>query len=179
MKKRKTLYSFCSTCIQSILIPNECFRLGNENKAIFQSYYFKIKAETFRPCPHYRASGRLRKKKSNFAGFSETNSRKKRPISREFRGNFRGQFRWKTIGKERPISWELPGQILLESDWFCADLRKTFNETRQHIYYSSCFIQLHVVCLTFEILFTTILHFFNFWGTLKLMFFKSKVTVFL
>ena len=28
------------------------------------------------------------------------------------------------------------------------------------------FIQLHVVCLTFEILFTTILHFFNIWGTL-------------
>ena len=29
-------------------------------------------------------------KKSNFAGFSGTNSRKKRPISREIRGNFRG-----------------------------------------------------------------------------------------
>ena len=28
------------------------------------------------------------------------------------------------------------------------------------------FIQLHVVCLTFEILFTEILHFFNTWGTL-------------
>ena len=31
-----------------------------------------------------RASGRSRKKKSNFAGFSGTNSRKKWPISREF-----------------------------------------------------------------------------------------------
>ena len=40
------------------------------------------------------------KKKSNFAGFLGANSRKKRPISREFRGNFRGQFRWKTIGKK-------------------------------------------------------------------------------
>ena len=37
-----------------------------------------------------RASGRSRKKKSNFAGFSGTNSWKKRPISREIRGNFRG-----------------------------------------------------------------------------------------
>ena len=54
--------------------------------------------------PWIRASGRSRKKRSNFAGFSGTNSRKKRPISREFRGNFSGQFRWKTIGKERPIS---------------------------------------------------------------------------
>ena len=44
-----------------------------------------------------RASGRSREKKSNFAGFSGTNSWKKR-------GNFRGQFRWKTIGKERRIS---------------------------------------------------------------------------
>ena len=39
-----------------------------------------------------RASGRSRKKKPNFAGFSGANSRKKRPISREFRGNFRGRF---------------------------------------------------------------------------------------
>ena len=35
-------------------------------------------------CKVYRASGRSRKKKSNFAGFSGTNSRKKWPISREF-----------------------------------------------------------------------------------------------
>ena len=130
--------------------------------------------------------------------FSGTNSRKKRPISREFHGNFRGLFRWKTIGKERPILWELPEQISLQSDWFCADLRKVFKETRRSYsiysqrqasyrnmksYFTSkltehnknkwknqdiekshftilvasssiFFIQLHVVCLTFEILFT-------------------------
>ena len=33
-----------------------------------------------------RASGRSREKKSNFAGFSGTNSQKKWPISREFHG---------------------------------------------------------------------------------------------
>ena len=40
-----------------------------------------------------RASGSSREKKSNFAGFSGTNSRKKWLISWEFCGNFRGQFR--------------------------------------------------------------------------------------
>ena len=75
-----------------------------------------------------------RGKKSNFAGFSGTNSRKKWPISREFRGNFQGQFRWKMIGKEWLIAWELPEQISLESDWFCADLRNIFNETRRSIW---------------------------------------------
>ena len=48
---------------------------------------------------YIRASGRSRKQKSNFAGFSGTNSQK----NGRFRGNFRGEFRWKTIGKERPI----------------------------------------------------------------------------
>ena len=38
-----------------------------------------------------RASDNSREKKSNFAGFLKTNSRRKRPISREFRGNFRGK----------------------------------------------------------------------------------------
>ena len=56
----------------------------------------------------HRASGRSRKKKSNFAGFSGTNSPKK-----------------------RPISCKLPEQISLEGDWFCADLRKVFNATRR------------------------------------------------
>ena len=74
--------------------------------------------------------------------------------------------------------------ISLESDWFCADLRNVFNETRRsYSIYSGFipqyeiillntftiqvasssifFIQLHVVCLTFKILFTTILNFFN------------------
>ena len=36
----------------------------------------------------YRASGRSRKKKPNFVGFSAANSRKKRPILREFCGDF-------------------------------------------------------------------------------------------
>ena len=74
---------------------------------VFDPYFFV----------HVRASVRSRKKKSrDFQGqIRGKNSR--------FRGNFRGQFRWKTIGKERPISWELPEQISLESDWFCADLR--------------------------------------------------------
>ena len=40
----------------------------------------------------FRASDNSREKKWNFAGFEETNSRRKRPISREFRGNFRGKF---------------------------------------------------------------------------------------
>ena len=35
------------------------------------------------------------------------------------------------IGKEWPISWELPEQISLENDWFCADLRNVLNETRR------------------------------------------------
>ena len=34
----------------------------------------------------YRASDISRKKKQNFAGFSGANSRKNRPISRDFRG---------------------------------------------------------------------------------------------
>ena len=34
------------------------------------------------------------------------------------------------IGKEWPISWELPKQISLESDWFSADLRNVFSELK-------------------------------------------------
>ena len=60
----------------------------------------------------------------------------------KFRGIFRGKFAEKTadfagISREflRPVSlkndWELPEQISLESDCFCADLRKVFNETRR------------------------------------------------
>ena len=37
-------------------------------------------------CIIYRASDISRKKKQNFAGFSGANSRKNRPISRDFRG---------------------------------------------------------------------------------------------
>ena len=77
--------------------------------------------------PYFRASGRSREKSqiSRFFGgqICGKNGR--------FRGNFAGQFRWKTIGKVGPISWELSEQISLESDWFCADLTKGFNETRR------------------------------------------------
>ena len=55
---------------------------------------------------------------------------KKQQISLEFNGNFQGQFRWKMIGIERSISWELPEQISLERDWFWADLRNVFDESR-------------------------------------------------
>ena len=74
---------------------------------------------------HIRASGRSWKKvkfRGNCSSICGNNG--------WFRGNFWGQFLWRTIiGKEQPISWELPEQISLESDWFCADLRKVFNET--------------------------------------------------
>ena len=150
--------------------------------------------------PYCRASGRSREKSQISRDFQGH--------SREFRGNFRGQFRWKTpIGKERPISWELPEQISLESDWFCADMRKVFNETIRSIIaftqasyrnlksYFTCkliehnknkqknqdieniftilvasssifFIQLHVVCLTFEFSVYDDSSFLNIWGTL-------------
>ena len=39
----------------------------------------------------YKASNRSRRKKSNFAGFSETNSLKIQPISRNFLRNFQGK----------------------------------------------------------------------------------------
>ena len=66
--------------------------------AKFEDYCFDISGDILDSVLYYlcgtiyRASGRSRKKKPNFAGFSGANSRKKRPISREFRGNFRGQF---------------------------------------------------------------------------------------
>ena len=47
-----------------------------------------------------RASDNSREKNSNFAGFAETNSRRKRPISREFRVNFGSKFRRKAKKKE-------------------------------------------------------------------------------
>ena len=77
--------------------------------------------------PEIRASDRSRKKKSNFAGFWGTNSRKNRPISREFRGSFRGKLHKKAIGKKRPILWLFSRQISLEIDRFCADQTSLFN----------------------------------------------------
>ena len=100
----------------------------------------------------------------------------------DFAGIFEASFAEKQLVKNGDFV-ELPKQISLESDWFCADLRNVFNETRRsyNIYSgfipqyeivllntftiqvasSSIFIQLHVVFLIFEILFTTILHTFN------------------
>ena len=55
-----------------------------------------------------RASDNSREKNSNFAGFAETNSRRKRPISREFRVNFGSTFRRKAKKKEprKKIYWK-------------------------------------------------------------------------
>ena len=72
----------------------------------------------------YRASGRSRKKKSNFAGFSGTNSRKKRSISREFRGNFRGQLRWKTIVKNGRFRGSFPSKFRWKAIGFALILGK-------------------------------------------------------
>ena len=47
------------------------------------------------------------------------------------------------IGKEWPIYWELPKQISPESDWFFADLRNVFNETRRN--YSGFIPQYEIV----------------------------------
>ena len=65
-----------------------------------------------------RDSDRSRKKKSNFAGILGTKSRKNPPISREFRGNFRGKLGLKAIGKKTADLWLYTGQILLEIDRF-------------------------------------------------------------
>ena len=55
-------------------------------------------------------NGRFRR---TFAGIFEANFAEKRLVNN---GRFRGRS---------------PEQILLESNWFCADLRKVFNETRR------------------------------------------------
>ena len=69
-----------------------------------------------------RASDILRKKKQNFAGFSGANSRKNRPISRDFRGKKSkfaeqsadfGRFSWEkgqNSQKNRPISRDFSGK---------------------------------------------------------------------
>ena len=74
-----------------------------------------------------RASDRSQKKKSNFAGFLESNSRKNQPISRKFRGSFRGKLHQKAIGKKQQILWLFSRQISLEIDQFCADQTSIFN----------------------------------------------------
>ena len=74
-----------------------------------------------------RASDRSGKKKSNFAGFLATNSRKNRPISREFLGSFRGKPHQKAIVKKGAILWLFSWQISLEIDQFGPDQTSIFN----------------------------------------------------
>ena len=74
-----------------------------------------------------RASDRSRKKKSNFAEYLGTNSRKNQPISQKFHGSFRSKLHQKAIGKKWPILWLFSRQILLEIDWFCTDQTSVFN----------------------------------------------------
>ena len=74
-----------------------------------------------------RASDRSREKKSNFAGFLGSNSRKNRPISPEFRGKFQGKLRQKAMGKKRPILLLFSRQISPEIDRFCTDQTSVFN----------------------------------------------------
>ena len=63
-------------------------------------------------------------------GFSEMNSQKKWPISREFGGKIRDKFRQKTIVKKANFA-EIFKPISLESNWFCADFINVSNETKQ------------------------------------------------
>jgi len=83
---------------------------------------------------------------------------KKHQISRDFRvqfhtkkanfaGIFEASFAEKRLVKERPISWELPEQISLERDWFCADLRNVFNENRRSYSIYSGFIPQYEIVL--------------------------------
>ena len=66
------------------------------------------------------------RKSQIFVGFLGINSRKNRPISREFRGSFRGKLHQKAIGKKQPILWLFSQQISLEIDRFCADQTSIF-----------------------------------------------------
>ena len=50
----------------------------------------------------------------------------------------------KNDAKERPILQELHKQFLLESNWFCADLRKVFIESRRSYY--KHLLRLHKYC---------------------------------
>ena len=77
-------------------------------------------------------------KKSNFAGIFEASFAEKRLVKNgRFRESFPSKFRWKEIQHIKNTF-----TILVASS-------------------SIFFIQVHVVCLTFEILSTTILHFCN------------------
>ena len=67
-------------------------------------------------------------------GFSETNPQKKRPISWEFCGKIWDKFHQKTVIKKKSILWKFSGQVLLESDRFCAHFTNIFNETKQQFW---------------------------------------------
>ena len=81
-----------------------------------------IRAFSFLKYVYGRASDISRKKKQNFAGFSGANSRKNRPISRDFRGKksqnrgtigrFRAIFEGEKskFEKNRPISRDVSGK---------------------------------------------------------------------
>ena len=64
--------------------------------------FFSLLENNLDPLPvilRFRASDRSRGKKSNFARFLGSNSRKNRPISPEFRGKFQSKLRQKEMGK--------------------------------------------------------------------------------
>ena len=82
--------------------------------SLFHFHLSPFPPETPDTHPDYRASDRLRKKKSNFRGFSDTNSLKFSVLT-------------SPIGKKWLISWEFSVQILLEINRFCADLLSMFN----------------------------------------------------
>ena len=85
-----------------------------------------METRSFIICSTFRASDRSRKKKSNFAEFLGTNSRKKQRISREFRRSFQGKLHQKAISKKQPILCSFSRQILLAIDRFCADQTSVF-----------------------------------------------------
>ena len=96
--------------IQSFLLTNEQNRILNEKISGYRKVHSKPTAWlSFRDDiiqAMNRASDISRKKRQNFAGFSGANSRKNRPISRDFRGKkvkigrTIGQFRAIFAGEE-------------------------------------------------------------------------------
>ena len=77
--------------------------------------------------PPYRPSDRSWKKKSNFAGFLGTKSRKNRPILQDFARIFGANLAGKQSIKKQQILWLFSGQILLETDRFSTNQTSVFN----------------------------------------------------
>ena len=69
-------------------------------------------------------------KKPNFVGFSEMNSQKKWPISRNLAEKFGTNFAKTRLLKKVNFA-EIFKPISLESNWFCADFMNVSNETKQ------------------------------------------------